>query len=68
MEYLAIIFGFTTFAFLLSGFPVAFVLAGVSLIFAYTGILLDIFDYSYLLAFPSRVYGIMINQNQIDQN
>jgi len=63
MEYLAIIFVFTTFAFLLSGFPVAFVLAGVSLIFAYTGILLDIFDYSYLLAFPSRVYGIMINQN-----
>ena len=63
IEYVAIFFVLTTFAFLLSGFPVAFVLSGVSLIFAYFGIILDIFDYSYLLAFPSRVYGIMTNQN-----
>ncbi|MBH44705.1 MAG: C4-dicarboxylate ABC transporter [Gammaproteobacteria bacterium] len=63
MEYIAIFFILTTFIFLLTGFPVAFVLAGVSLIFAYLGIIFDIFDYSYLLAFPNRVYGIMINQN-----
>ncbi|MEC9206204.1 MAG: TRAP transporter large permease subunit [Pseudomonadota bacterium] len=63
IEYIAIFFVLTTFAFLLSGFPVAFTLSGVSLIFAYFGIMLDIFDYSYLLAFPNRVYGIMINQN-----
>ncbi|MEC7832720.1 MAG: TRAP transporter large permease subunit [Pseudomonadota bacterium] len=63
IEYIAILFVLTTFGFLLSGFPVAFVLSGISLIFAYLGIMFDIFDYSYLLAFPNRVYGIMVNQN-----
>ena len=63
IEYFAIIFVLTTFIFLLSGYPVAFVLSGISLIFAYFGILLEIFDYSYLLAFPNRLYGIMTNQN-----
>tara|TARA_Y100000590_G_scaffold13842_2_gene16681 strand:+ start:10208 stop:11572 length:1365 start_codon:yes stop_codon:yes gene_type:complete len=63
IEYIAILFVLTTFGFLLSGFPVAFVLSGTSLIFAYFGIIFDVFDYSYLLAFPNRVYGIMVNQN-----
>ena len=63
IEYFAIIFVLTTFIFLLSGYPVAFVLSGISLIFAYFGIILEIFDYSYLLAFPNRLYGIMTNQN-----
>ena len=48
---------------LLSGFPVAFVLSGVSLLFAIVGIYLDFFDYSYLMAFPNRLFGIMNNQN-----
>ena len=63
IESIAIIFVLITFLFLLSGFPVAFVLSGVSLIFAYGGIIFGVFDFSYLLAFPSRIYGIMTNQN-----
>lgn len=46
---------------LLSGFPVAFVLAGVSLIFACLGALLGSFDLSYIAVLPNRMYGIMTN-------
>lgn len=46
---------------LLTGFPVAFVLAGISLIFAGIGSLLGVFDPSYLTALPSRIHGIMLN-------
>lgn len=48
-------------AMLLTGFPVAFVLAGVSLIFAGIGHLFGVFDTSYLSALPNRIYGIMTN-------
>ncbi len=50
---------------LLAGFPVAFTLAGVALIFALFGIMTGIFDPSFLHAFPSRVFGIMSNQTLI---
>jgi len=50
---------------LLAGFPVAFTLAGVALIFALTGILFGVFDPSFLSAFPSRVFGIMSNETLI---
>lgn len=46
---------------LLSGFPVAFVLAGVSLIFSLIGAALGLFDMAYISAIPSRIYGIMTN-------
>ncbi len=58
-----IIFLLLTFLFLLSGFPVAFILSGVSLLFALIGVLFDFFDYSYLMAFPNRLFGVMGNQN-----
>ena len=64
IEYFAIIFVLTTFTFLLSGYPVAFVLSGISLIFAYFGIMLEIFDYSYLLAFDvftQSASGLMLD-------
>ena len=48
---------------LLSGFPVAFILSGVSLLFALAGVALNIFDYSFLMAFPNRLFGVMGNQN-----
>lgn len=51
----------TLFAGLLSGYPVAFVLAGVSLIFAAIGSYLGMFDMAYLSAIPNRIYGIMSN-------
>ncbi len=50
---------------LLAGFPVAFTLAGVALVFALVGILTGIFDPAFLSAFPSRVFGIMSNETLI---
>jgi tripartite ATP-independent transporter DctM subunit len=47
---------------LMLGFPVAFTLAGVSLLFAGVGMLTSTFDPAYLSAMPNRVYGIMNNQ------
>lgn len=46
---------------LMAGYPVAFTLAGVSLLFAGLGILLGVFDTNLLLAYPDRVFGIMTN-------
>ncbi len=42
---------------LLAGFPVAFTLAGVALIFAFIGIGFGVFDPSFFGALPSRIYG-----------
>jgi len=53
------------FAGLLAGYPVAFTLAGVSLLFAGIGSLLGIFDTSLLWAMPNRVFGIMSNQTLV---
>jgi len=50
---------------LLAGFPVAFTLAGVALIFALLGIMTGIFDPAFLHAFPSRLFGIMSNETLI---
>lgn len=46
---------------LMLGYPVAFTLGGVSLIFAGIGIVVGSFDPSLLKAFPDRLYGIMTN-------
>jgi len=46
---------------LLSGFPVAFVLSGVALIFAMIGDFAGVFNINDLYALPSRIYGIMTN-------
>ena len=48
-------------AVLLLGYPVAFTLAGVALIFAAVGDLLGSFDPAFLAALPNRVFGIMSN-------
>jgi len=48
---------------LLRGFPVAFTLAGVSLLFAGAGILTGQFEPAFLRAFPQRIYGaVMTNE------
>ena len=46
---------------LLAGFPVAFTLGGVALIFALIGIQLGVFYPSDLKAFPLRIEGVMKN-------
>jgi tripartite ATP-independent transporter DctM subunit len=50
---------------LMAGFPVAFTLAGVALLFAGLGILTGSFDPVFLEAFPNRVFGIMTNETLI---
>ncbi|MBK8188361.1 MAG: TRAP transporter large permease subunit [Cellvibrio sp.] len=51
--------------FLMLGYPVAFTLSGVALIFAGFGIIGGIFDASLLKSFPSRLYGIINNNTLI---
>jgi tripartite ATP-independent transporter DctM subunit len=46
---------------LLIGFPVAFSLAGVALLFAVGGITTGVFDSSFLGTAPNRIFGIMNN-------
>ena len=50
---------------LMAGFPVAFTLAGVALIFAGLGVMTATFDPVFLEAFPNRIYGIMTNETLI---
>jgi len=50
---------------LMAGFPVAFTLAGIALIFAGLGVLTGTFDVVFLEAFPNRIYGIMTNETLI---
>ena len=50
---------------LLSGFPVAFTLAGVALVFALIGAYLGVFDTGYLIALPQRIFGTMTNETLV---
>lgn len=50
---------------LMAGYPVAFTLGGVSLLFAGIGVLTGTFDPSYLSALPNRLFGIMNNQTML---
>lgn len=61
-EVMAILLFVTLCIVLMQGFPVAFTLAGVSLIFAGIGVLTNTFDPAFLSAIPNRIYGIMSNQ------
>ena len=50
---------------LLAGYPVAFTLAGVSLLFAGAGLLAGAFDPAFLGALPNRISGIMGNDTLV---
>ena len=56
---------FTVIVFLLAGYPVAFTLAGVALLFAGIGLVTGNFEPGYLNALPSRLFGIMTNETLI---
>ncbi|MDB9358727.1 TRAP transporter large permease subunit, partial [Nodularia spumigena CS-587/03] len=43
------------------GYPVAFSLGGVSILFGIVGISLGVFDPIFLTAMPQRIFGIMAN-------
>lgn len=47
---------------LMLGYPVAFTLGGISLLFASAGVAMGLFDPSFFGALPSRLYGTMNNQ------
>lgn len=61
-EFLAIALFVSICLTLIMGYPVAFVLGGVSLLFAMLGVLTGTFDPSFLQALPNRLFGIMNNQ------
>ena len=65
MEYISLIMFAAVCVVLLFGYPVAYSLAGTALLFAGVGILFGAFDSAYLLAMPSRLYGILTNQTLI---
>jgi tripartite ATP-independent transporter DctM subunit len=50
---------------LMAGYPVAFTLGGMALLFAGIGVLTGTFDPSYLSALPNRLFGIMNNQTML---
>jgi tripartite ATP-independent transporter DctM subunit len=50
---------------LMAGFPVAFTLAGVGLLFAGVGVMTGTFDPVFLEALPNRIFGIMTNETLI---
>ncbi|MDX1298524.1 MAG: TRAP transporter large permease subunit [Pseudomonas sp.] len=65
VELMAILLFISICAALMAGYPVAFTLGGVSLLFAGIGILTGTFDGSYLSALPNRLFGIMNNQTML---
>jgi tripartite ATP-independent transporter DctM subunit len=50
---------------LMLGYPVAFSLAGVSMLFAGLGIIFGYFDHSYLTSLTPRLFGIMNNDTLV---
>ena len=62
MEWISLLMFFSVVLILLAGYPVAFSLAGVSLLFSFFGIFFGIFDSSFLGTMPNRIFGIMSNE------
>jgi tripartite ATP-independent transporter DctM subunit len=65
MEWIALLLFATLIGLLLLGYPVAFTLGGVGLLFAAVGTAFGGFDDSFLIALPNRLYAIMINTTLI---
>jgi len=63
--WLDILMVFVLCAMLMAGYPVAFSLAGSALIFAVLGVAAGVFDISYLIPFPQRVFGAVSNTTLI---
>ena len=62
MEIIPLIFILLVCASLLMGFPVAFTLAGISVLYALIGVIIGFFDVNLFKNIPIRIYGIMNNQ------
>jgi tripartite ATP-independent transporter DctM subunit len=64
-EILSVLMFLGTIAAIMAGYPVAFTLAGVGLIFATLGIACGVFDLAILSALVGRYYGIMTNETLV---
>ena len=62
MEFMPFIMFIAVCAVLMLGYPVAFTLSGVALMFALLGTVTGQFDGAFLEALPNRLFGIMSNQ------
>jgi tripartite ATP-independent transporter DctM subunit len=62
MEFMPFIMFIVVCAVLMLGYPVAFTLSGVALMFALLGTVTGQFDGAFLEALPNRLFGIMSNQ------
>lgn len=65
MEWISIALFVVIVLVLMSGYPVAFTLAGVSVLFALAGSMAGVFDIAFLNALPSRIFGIMTNETLV---
>jgi tripartite ATP-independent transporter DctM subunit len=65
MEWVALLLFLTVIVVLLAGFPVAFTLGGVALIFAAAGVVAGAFNEALLTGLPNRVFGIMNNETLV---
>ena len=61
LEYIPIIMFASVCLIMMAGYPVAFSLAGIALLFAVYGNVANIFDMDFLHALPNRLYGIIDN-------
>ncbi len=62
MEWVALVMFAAVVAVLMAGYPVAFSLGGVALIFAWIGVAVGGFDSVFLATMPNRIFGIMSNE------
>ncbi len=65
MEWLALVLFGAVIVVLLAGFPVAFTLGGLSLVFAFVGVLLGLFEPAFMGTMPNRIFGIMSNETLV---
>ncbi len=61
-NFLAPLMFVAVFLIIFTGYPVAFALGGASLLFAFIGVELGLFDWNLLYAMPERIFGVMSNQ------
>ena len=51
----------TVFICIFTGYPVAFSLGGVAVIYGIIGVFFEIFDWNFLQFFPQRIFSVMSN-------
>jgi tripartite ATP-independent transporter DctM subunit len=61
VEWLGPLMFVVAFALIFSGYPVAFSLGGTSLLFAFIGVEVGLFEWNLLYALPERIFGVMSN-------